>query len=261
MNFNFKNLFSRQCPLVYKIWLENDGNPVPSEYLRVLNKRKPKGGNVVLWSGQAETRALLARHKSRFPGIFDLFWAPHTSPVMRSDILRLLLIFDRGGIYSDHDIEWNHRRLVFTRDFIAWTESVNSEDAVRKNMATTREFRGEIPEYNVRVANYVFWSRKPHSPILARGLNRVQERLGRNAQAPLSQYGVLYNTGPDVMTDTIVEGLPDASTLKPFEKCEHSNTGWIDKDGESVLLLGRQPGKAIARHEIHGTWRAAHEQK
>jgi hypothetical protein len=60
------------------------------------------------------------------------------------------------------------------------------------------------------------------------------------------------------MTDTIVEGLPDPSILKPFEKCEHNNTEWIDRDGERVLLLGRQPGKAYARHEIHGAWRASH---
>ncbi|HPC18716.1 MAG: hypothetical protein KBC66_06645 [Kiritimatiellae bacterium] len=60
------------------------------------------------------------------------------------------------------------------------------------------------------------------------------------------------------MTDTIVEGLPDPATLKPFEKCEQNNTEWTDKDGERVLLLGRQPGRIFARHEIHGAWRAAH---
>ena len=244
--------------LVYKIWLENDGNPIPTGYLRSLDKRKPRGAKVILWSSQAETRALLARHQDQFPGIYELFWAPYTSPVMRSDILRLLLIYDRAGIYSDHDIEWGRKPVPTGPDFVAWTEFVNSDEAVQKNMAMTREFRGDVPEYNVRIANYVFWSRRPHSPILARCLNRIQERLGRNAHAPLSQYGVLYNTGPDVMTDTIVEGLPDPATLKPFEKCEHNNTEWIDKDGERVLLLGRQPGRIFARHEIHGAWRAAH---
>ena len=258
MKFPFGLYAPKQTLFVYKIWLENDGNPIPPEYMRSLDKRKPRGGKVILWSSQAETRSLLVQHKDRFPGIFELFWAPYTSPVMRSDILRILLLFDRGGIYSDHDIEWSNKRPLFKHDFIVWTEFVNSDEAVRKNMAMTREYRGEVPEYNVRIANYVFWSRKPRSPILARCLNRIQERLGRNAHAPLSQYGVLYNTGPDVMTDTIVEGLPDPYILQPFEKCEHSNTEWIDRDGECVLLLGRQPGKTFARHEIHGAWRAAH---
>jgi hypothetical protein len=78
------------------------------------------------------------------------------------------------------------------------------------------------------------------------------------ARAPLFAYGVLYSTGPDAMTDTLVEGLPTPDTLKPFEKCETSNTTWIDRDGESVLLLGRQPGHSILHHEIHGAWRSAH---
>jgi hypothetical protein len=261
MSFDFWHLFHKQRPLVYKIWLENDGKPIPHEYLHYLNRRKLQGGKVVLWSSQAETNGLLAKYRDKFPRIYDLFWAKYTSPVMRSDILRLLLIYDQTGIYSDHDIEWSRRRLPVGYDFIAWTEFVNSDEAVRKNMAMTREFRGDVPEFNVRIANYVFGSWKPNSPILGRCLHRVQERLQRNSNAPLSQYGVLYTTGPDVMTDTLVEGLPDLSTLKPFEKCAHSNVEWTDRDGERVLLLGRQPGKAIARHEIHGAWRAAHPQK
>jgi hypothetical protein len=259
MNFNFWRPFSNPGPLVYKIWLENDGKPIPPSYLRYLNQRKPRGSQVVLWSSQVETNALLSKHQNRFPGIFDLFWAQNTSPVMRSDILRLLLIFDRGGIYSDHDAEWTKKRVTFNHDFVVWTEFVHSAESIRKNMATTREHRGEVPEYRVRIGNFVFLSRTPDSPILGRCLNRVQERMRRNSQVRLSPYGVLYSTGPDVMTDTIVEGLPDPSTLTPFEKCEHTNTEWTDQDGERVLLIGRQPGKAIVQHEIHGQWRAAHE--
>lgn len=258
MNLHFWPFHSPNPVSVYKIWLENDGKPIPSEYLQFLNRRKPRNGRVILWTSQPETRDLLAKHKERFPGIFELFWAPHTSPVMRSDILRLLLIFDRGGIYSDHDIEWGRKWLSFDQDFIAWTESVQGDEAVRKNMQTTREHRGEVPEFNVRIANYVFWSQKPYSPILGRCLNRVQERMRKNAGARLSQYGVLYTTGPDAMTDTVIEGLPNLAVLQPYEKCEYYNVEWRDQDGERVLLFGRQPGKAYARHEIHGHWRAAH---
>ncbi len=244
---------------VVKIWLENDGKPMPPEYARQLARRRPRGGAVRLWSGRAETDALLAAHRDRFPALHDLFWAPHTSPVMRSDILRLLIVFDRGGLYSDHDAEWTWKRLPRGHDFIAWTEFVHTDEEVRKNMRMTREHRGDVPEYNVRIGNYVFWSPRPRSPILGRALARVQERLVRNSAAPLSPYGVLYTTGPDVMTDTLVEGLPDPATLQPFAKCERSNTAWTDRDGERVLLLGREPGRAYVKHEIHGQWRAAHK--
>lgn len=249
---------SKNHLMLYKIWLENDGQPIPPEYLRRLNSFNPRGSRVILWSSQTDTRALLARHKQQFPVIHELFWAPHTSAVMRSDILRLLLIYDRGGLYSDHDAKWSHKRLSFTQDFIAWTEFVHTNEGVRNNMRITREHRGDIPEYNIRIGNYAFWSQRSGSQILARCLNRVQERMSRNANAPLSPYGVLYTTGPDVMTDTLVEGLPAPTTLMPFEKCEVHNTSWIDKDGERVLLLGRQPGKAIVQHEIHGQWRESH---
>ena len=256
MNFNFGRLFSKQNPDMYKIWLENDGKPIPAEYVHFLNKRKPWGSQAVLWSSRAETNQLLAKYKDRFPVIHDLYWSPHTRPVSRSDILRLLIVFDRPCIYSDHDIEWSWRLPSISQDVVLWAEFVHTDEAVRKNMTMTREFRGENPEYNVRVANYVFWTRKPHSTLIERCLKNIQKRLGNHSQAPLSDYGVLYATAGDVITDTVVEGLPDPSTLKPFEKCEHTNTSWTDKDGETVLLFGRKPGRAIAKHEIHGQWRS-----
>ena len=259
MKFNFWPFYSLPPLLVYKIWLENDGKTIPPEYLSSLDKQKPRGSTVILWSSQTDTNALLSKYQASFPEIYNLFWASNTSPVMRSDILRLLLIFDRGGLYSDHDAEWKNKRLLFTHDIVVWTEFVHSDTSVRKNMETTREHRGEDPEYNVRIGNYVFWSQRPHSKILGRCLTRVQERMRKNSNTRLSPYGVLYSTGPDAMTDTLVEGLPNPTTLLPFEKCERTNTEWIDKDGERVLLLGRQPGRKIVHHEIHGQWRVSHE--
>lgn len=260
MDLDFWHIFFRQRPVVYKIWLENDGKPISSDYLRLLYKNKPRGSQVVFWSSQAETNALLSKYQDRFPAIYSLFWAQTTSPVMRSDILRLLLIFDRGGIYSDHDAEWKRKHPAFNVDLILWTEFIHSDEAIRKNMEMTREYRGAVPEYNVRICNCYFGSRKPRSAILGRCLARIQDRMQKNMNQSLSPYGVLYTTGPDVMTDTVVEGLPGSATLKPFEKCEYANTEWIDKDGERILLIGRQPGKRIVQHEIHGVWRAAHPQ-
>jgi hypothetical protein len=245
-------------PTVYKIWLENDGKSMPPAYRKLLHKRKPRGSQVVFWASRQETDQLLETHRTRFPILTDLFWAPNTSPVMRSDILRLLVVYDRGGLYCDHDARWGKSQMPLDHDFVVFTEYVHTDEAVRKNMESTREHRGDSPEYNVRIGNYAFYSRRPHSQILARCLDRVQERMSLNAGAPLSAYGVLYSTGPDAMTDTLVEGLPTPDTLKPFEKCETSNTTWIDRDGESVLLLGRQPGRSILHHEIHGAWRSAH---
>jgi hypothetical protein len=258
MNFGFKHLFQKETLTVYKIWLENDGKPLPAEYGQCLDQRIPKGSRAVLWSSRAETNQLLAKYKDQFPGIYDLYWAPNTRPVSRSDILRLMLVYDRPCIYSDHDIFWRKKRLASSsHDIVFWTEFVHSDEAVRKNMAFTRIYRGDVPEYNVRIANYVYWSRKPHSAIVGRCLRHIQERLGRLSGAPMTDYGILYATAGDVITDTVVEGLPDPAILKPFEKCERRNLEWIDRDGESVLLLGRQPGQAIARHEIHGQWRTA----
>jgi hypothetical protein len=257
MKLDFSFLKKQPSFTVYKIWLENDGNLMPPKYMRYLHKRKPLGSRVVLWSSQLETMELVAKYQERFPVINDLFWARNTSPVMRSDILRLLVIYDRGGMYSDHDTHWQRKRLNLNYDLIVWTEFAHNNEDVRKNMAITREHRGETPEYNVRIGNYVFWSRAPHSPVIERCLERVQKRMQKNADAPLSIYGVLYTTGPDAMTDTIVEGLPDPATLQPFEKCEFANTEWADKDGERILLLGRRPGREIVAHESHGAWKTS----
>lgn len=252
--------FSRKSkPTLYKVWIENDGKPLPPGYLPDLESNRPKGCSVLNWTSAADTRALLDQHKDRFPLIHEYFWASNTVPGMRSDMLRYLLIYDRGGIYSDHDVEWSRKRLPTGYDLILWTEFVHDDDAVRKNMETTRAHRGDTPEYNIRIANYVFQSTKPRSPLIERGLKLIQERLRKNANAPLSQYGALYTAGPDAWTDNVINGLPDPDTLKPFEKCETRNTEWTDRDGERILLLGRQPGRVLALHQTHGLWRSAHE--
>ena len=261
MNFDFRQFFRRPCVPLYKVWLENDGKPIPRGYLRDLGRNRPKGSRVVHWTSPADTQALLAKHQDQFPGIREYFWASHTVPGMRSDMLRYLLIYDRGGLYADHDVEWSRKRLPAGCDLLLWTEFVNSDETVRKNMETTREYRGDVPEYNIRIANYVFLSRAPRSPLIARGLKLVEERLRKNANAHLSQYGALYTAGPDAWTDNVVAGLPDPAALRPFEKLETENAEWIDRDGERVLLLGRQPGRALARHQTHGLWRSAHEMK
>ena len=259
MNFDFWPFTSKPLPILYKIWLENDGKPLPVGYLRDLEANRPKGCMVAHWTSAADTQALLAKYRDQFPLIYEYFWASNTGPSMRSDMLRYLLIYDRGGLYADHDVEWSRKRLPTGYDLILWTEFANNDETVRKNMETTRAYRGDVPEYNVRIANYVFRSGSPRSPLLERCLNLVQERLRKNAHAHVSQYGVLYLTGPDMMTDNVVAGLPDPATLKPFAKRETENVEWTDRDGERVLLLGRQPGRALALHQTHGVWRSAHE--
>ena len=261
MNFGFWPFSSKPQPILYKVWLENDGKPLPVGYLRDLEENRPKGCTVAHWTSAGDTQALLAKYQSQFPLIHEYFWASNTGPSMRSDMLRYLLIYDRGGIYADHDVEWGRKRLPAGYDLILWTEFVNSDETVCQNMATTRSYRGEVPEYNVRIANYVFQSQNPRSPLIERGLKLVEKRLGKNANAHVAPYGVLYTTGPDAWTDNVVAGLPDPAIFKPFDKCEAQNIEWIDRDGERVLLLGRQPGRALALHQTHGVWRSAHECK
>jgi hypothetical protein len=256
MNIHFPRRFRRPHPTLYKIWLENDGKPMPSDYPHLLNQNKPKGCPAILWTSQDDTRKLLAKYRERFPIIYELYWSPHTRPVSRSDILRLLLVYDQPCIYSDHDIVWSRKLPPIRHDIVFWTEFVHSDATVRENMATTREFRGEVPEYNVRIANYVYWTRKPHSAIIARCLRRIQERLGRFADVTLSDYGVLWATAGDPITDTVVEGLPDPGLLKPPQKCEKENVEWVDREGEHVLLMGRIPGQKVAFHQVHGQWRS-----
>lgn len=248
-------------PILYKVWLENDGKPLPPAYLRDMDRNRPKGCRVAFWSSAADTRELLARYQPRFPRIAEYFWASNTVPGMRSDMLRYLLIYDRGGLYADHDVQWRRTRLPREYDVLLWTEFVHTAAEVRENMARTREYRGEVPEYNVRIANYVFAIGQPHSPLFGRILDLVQTRLQANANAPLNPYGALYTAGPDAMTDAVVAGLPNPAVLQPFEKCEQANVEWTDRDGERVLLFGRLPGRAIARHEMHGAWIDSHKRK
>lgn len=256
MTFHLPFLARRPPPTVYKIWLENDGKPIPPEYVRMLDQRKPRDCPAVLWSSREATNRLLDKYKDRFPVIHELYWSPHTRPVSRSDILRLLLVYDQPCIYSDHDIEWSRHLFRCRQDVVFWTEFVHSDATVRSLMDTTRPFRGDAPEYNVRIANYVYWTLKPHSAIVARCLRRIQERLGRFAGTTLSDYGVLWATAGDPITDTVVEGLPHPDWLKPFAKCETENVAWTDREGERVLLMGRVPGAKVANHRIHGQWRS-----
>lgn len=104
--------------------------------------------------------------------------------VMRGDMWRYLIIYARGGIYSDID-------TLCRRPIDTWYK----ED--KKFII--------CPEHNIHLCQWTFAAEKGH-PLLESVINLMEERLSGNPDWNRPHF-VHYYTGPGVWTDGIINGL------------------------------------------------------
>lgn len=124
--------------------------------------------------------------------------------IQRCDIIRYMLMYHYGGVYSDLDVEC---RLPIGKLFrqYEWANVIFGISRVKSqqkcNLAAKYEtIRNGEPEIPIRIANYWCASRIPNHPIWIDILKLAKKRAGSRLQ---SQYGIIYTTGPDVITTAL----------------------------------------------------------
>ena len=137
-------------------------------------------------------------NNAEFPNLLNLYLLiPHW--VVKSDLIRLLIIYFNGGMYSDADcfIQKPFNNHVDNHNIILFTErTCNLSDL------GSRECKN--PENALRVANFCFGSKTTRHPffkeVIDECINRLTQLLLIEQKKKFNNNDVLWVCGPDVIT-------------------------------------------------------------
>eukprot|EP01062_Namystynia_karyoxenos_P070301 TRINITY_DN65691_c0_g1_i1.p1 TRINITY_DN65691_c0_g1~~TRINITY_DN65691_c0_g1_i1.p1 ORF type:complete len:486 (+),score=120.74 TRINITY_DN65691_c0_g1_i1:84-1460(+) len=235
----------RNIWLVYGLW---DNTEMPPQGRRVVERFKQLNpGWAVRVVGRQEADDFVAKE---FPHV-AADWKGAT-PIVRADLLRLLLVLRRGGLYADLDSIFHHSVSVLLasngfdparHDGLFFTETtVNGFDM---SEGARMPLRNGVPEIATRVANYAFYA-TAGSAVMENLAALATYRLKRisalaaaggvtGSDGPHGGYSTLYTAGPDCVTEAVFGGA--GTTLLP-----------------RVVLVSMTAPKRITNHGM-GTWR------
>lgn len=163
-------------------------------------------------------------------------------PVLKADFFRYLILFARGGIYSDIDtyairsaIEWIPEKIP--RETIGLVIGIEA-DPDREDWADWYSRRIQFCQWTIQS--------KPGHPVLREVITRItNETLALKRAGKMSSFSgknVIEFTGPAVWTDTIMDYFNDDRYFKITEKTGkinyHNFTGMTERKrvGDVVVL-------------------------
>lgn len=138
---------------------------------------------------------------------FAWFWLTYQNypkNIQRCDVIRYMLMYQYGGVYSDLDVT-PKRSVNWLLDEYPWANVIFGVARIKpkdKCRATTKHEtirRGE-PEIPHRLSNYFMVSRIPYHPIW---IDILKLAKNRSRAKITSQYGIIYTTGPDIVTTAL----------------------------------------------------------
>jgi mannosyltransferase OCH1-like enzyme len=170
---------------------------------------------------------------------FSWFWLTYSGypkNIQRCDTLRYMLLYQYGGVYSDLDVSPSIPIPALFRKY-PWANvifGVARKKPLEKCRLTTKKEtcrKGEV-EIPTRLSNYFMAAKIPYHPIWIDILRLAKSRS--NVQLS-SQYGIIYTTGPDVVTTAVSKnrGKYTDIAIVPIEEFQqmysHSCTSFNDK--------------------------------
>ena len=156
-----------------------------------------------------------------------LGWILGLRPVQQADLLRLLVVYDEGGWYSDLDTSpspgaartW---QACAGQELVVLIETICDADATHASRRF--RYREGVPEHPLRIANYSF-AAAPRHPFLWQCLELAQERC-QAWPGGTDDYYPIFTTGPDVLTMVYHGAKPGSSSLLPASDwCRHAEAG------------------------------------
>jgi len=125
-------------------------------------------------------------------------WPKMPRTVMKSDVARYLVAYERGGTYADYDVRGRSPPPVKEGTSLV----LQVEQTLERWQVSPRSATGREKHYLQRIAQYYF-SVEPKHPffekVLAESLKRVSGLL-EEGHKDWSDKWVLWSTGPDIIT-------------------------------------------------------------
>lgn len=179
---------------------------------------------------------------------FKWFWLSYhnyNKNIQRCDVIRYMLMYRYGGVYSDLDVTPNMTIDALLNKYPTKNVifGIGREKPIKKCQLTTKleTIRNGELEIPSRIANYFFISRIPYHPIWIDILKLAKRRANCHIK---SQYGIIYTTGPDVVTTALYNNLHKYSDIlvikhEEFKKMfPHSCSSFTDGSWRKQLPIG-----------------------
>jgi mannosyltransferase OCH1-like enzyme len=156
--------------------------------------------------------------------------------IQKCDIIRYMLMYENGGIYSDLDVfpTINIKSLTLdipNKNIFFGIESISSH-ILCEEIGNYYKIREGVPEKQIRISNYFFISLIKHHPIW---LDILEYAKKRSHLKPIEKY-ILYTTGPDLITEAVLDNYnkyPDVELIsnEKFLQLKHKCLGgWKIKE-------------------------------
>lgn len=213
----------------FNFWLLNPKEELSDNQAAVMKQWKNAGFEVKLW-GPKELEPIL----KKYPEWKKLYESVPRN-IQRADIARLIVVYDQGGFYFDLDCNTTRRSASLLEEKAQQIFFVESHISMirAKLTAKNQPIRKGIPELTRRIANYSFGAvsgSRVVAAILSLIVQRVQDQVGKK----INDYGVLYTTGPDAVTEVVSQYEKDCLILDSHKFMSHTCSGsWRNgKDGK-----------------------------
>jgi hypothetical protein len=227
-------LIPLKAHFIYGLW---DTTPLPLRYEKCIEEWRAQGWDVKVWH-RAEVENVIRQ----YPVWWDLYQG-FERRVQAADLARYVVVYNEGGFYFDCDCSPSalslRNHLIYAG--YDWSSVFFVENAMPDSWirTTAQRFpiREGVNEQHERLANFAFGAVAKH-PALLSILHTVEARCSRNP-GQMDDYGVLYTTGPDAVTDTLAK-------LRP---------SW------PAAQLQVIPHSTYMHHHATGTWRNSQDRE
>lgn len=240
------NAFLLRAHFVYGLWDPVD--KMSNLYKKNMKLWQTQGWQVTLWTPKEIDKLL-----ERYPQWQELYLNQTVRRVQKADIVRYLIVYDQGGFYFDLDCTPDKHNNLF--QFLQHHHKNNNDNthptmyyfvehvmpkSYTKTTAARYPIRKGKNELPTRIANYAFGCQtrfhKSLIDIFDLICNRLQQQVDK---LHLDDYGVLYTTGPDVVTEVV----------------HFYNKSWY----KDMYVFDQHSN--FLRHSCTGTWRNQKDQK
>ncbi len=204
------------CHFCWGLW---DDGPMPDRFREAVGQWGRQGWKVRIWQ-RAEMMELLHQHP-------DVLAICQILPrrVQWADLLRYLIIYEHGGLYSDLDCHPtpDASLLAFVQDCITTkchsmflVESELTEAYVEERCQRYLYVTRGVPEPRVQFGNFLFASIR-RNPLILEILWTALDRC-RQHPVPVDDFDVLHTSGPHVLSTVVHRSPAGVSKSTPYER-------------------------------------------
>ena len=211
----FRIDYSKRISKAWGLWSNREPYGIYEKHNRIEETLNPDMDRVIV--GPNEVELYLD------PELLKLYNSAPI-PVMKSDILRLGVIYNRGGWYCDMDV----------KPLIPWTKIIKNYDIILFSEDDNKQYWGcpkEDTTHTLRIAYDLFYIKAKH-PFISHVIKILKSRCQTNEfLKSKNACDIMYYTGPDMFT-TAYHTYPKKNEIYIYFQQDYKNILEWGKKGD-----------------------------